>query len=248
MRKLSDEEGNIKTVSWFSAGVSSAVATKLAINEIDEIIYTHIEDQHSDTMRFVQDCERWFGRPVTVLKSPYSNVETACLASGGRGYINGPSGAACTKFLKRRVRLEWEWTQREPLRYVWGMDFTERARYERICEAMPDQEHIFPLVKARLTKEQVHEILKASGVKRPVMYDLGYHNNNCVGCVKGGMGYWNKIRVDFPEMFKARSRMGRKIQATCIKGVYLDNLDPERGRHGSPIVGDCGILCELIRL
>ena len=37
------------TVSWFSAGVSSAVATRLAIDEIDEIIYTHIDDQHEDS-------------------------------------------------------------------------------------------------------------------------------------------------------------------------------------------------------
>ena len=33
------------TVSWFSAGVSSAVATKLIIDEVDRIIYTHIDDQ-----------------------------------------------------------------------------------------------------------------------------------------------------------------------------------------------------------
>ncbi len=47
----------MKTVSWFSAGVSSAVATKLAIDEIDEIIYIHIEDHHPDNMRFIGDCE-----------------------------------------------------------------------------------------------------------------------------------------------------------------------------------------------
>ncbi len=37
------------------------------------------------------------------------------------------------------------------------------------------------------------------------MYDLGYPNNNCIGCVKGGMGYWNKIRKDFPEVFQKRA-------------------------------------------
>ena len=47
----------MKTVSWFSAGVSSAVATKLAIDEIDEIIYNHIDDHHPDNMRFIEDCE-----------------------------------------------------------------------------------------------------------------------------------------------------------------------------------------------
>ena len=101
----------MQTISWFSAGVSSAVATKLVINEIDRIIYTHIEDQHPDTLRFVRECEAWFGKPVEVLQSPYKSVENACYGAGGRGYVNGPDGATCTKFLKRRVRIEWEIAQ-----------------------------------------------------------------------------------------------------------------------------------------
>ena len=34
-------------ISWFSAGVSSAIATKIALNLYDDvkIIYIHIEDQ-----------------------------------------------------------------------------------------------------------------------------------------------------------------------------------------------------------
>jgi hypothetical protein len=236
------------TVAWFSAGVSSAVATKLLIDEVDRIIYTHIEDQHPDTLRFVHDCEHWFGKHIEVLQSPYMSVENACRMSGGRGYVNGPGGAACTKFLKRRVRKEWEKTQTEPLRYVWGMDYGEIARCERLHETMPDQEHVFPLVDRKMSKEEAHKILSASGIKRPEMYELGYSNNNCIGCVKGGMGYWNHIRQDFPEVFEARAKMERVIQATCIKGVYLDELDPERGRHEPPIIGDCGILCELLAL
>lgn len=72
-------------VSWFSAGVSSAVATKLMIKDIDKIIYTHIDDQHPDTMRFVKDCEKWFGKHVEVLQSLYKSVENACLKAGGSG-------------------------------------------------------------------------------------------------------------------------------------------------------------------
>lgn len=235
-------------VAWFSAGVSSAVATKLMINEIDRIIYTHIDDHHSDTLRFIKDCEMWFGKPIETLQSIYKTVEEACYAAGGRGYINGPGGAACTKWLKRRVRMEWEKGQTKPLTYVWGMDFSEQDRCEKLFESMPNQDHLFPLVDKKISKGHAHEILNASGIKRPEMYDLGYHNNNCVGCVKGGMGYWNKVRLDFPDVFKARAVMERKIQASCINGVYLDELDPESGRHEEPITGDCGILCELMAI
>ena len=77
------------------------------------------------------------------------------------------------------------------------------------------------------------------------MYDLGYYNNNCRGCVKGGMGYWNKIRVDFPEVFANRAKMERDIGASCIKGVYLDELDPSRGRMSEEVMQDCSIFCQL---
>jgi len=237
-----------RTIAWFSAGVSSAVATKLLVDAIDQIIYTHIDDQHPDTMRFVQDCEKWFGKRITVLQSPYKCVETACRMSGGRGYINGAGGAACSLRLKRRIRMEWEMEQREPLRYVWGMDVAEQNRCDRIREAMASMEHVFPLVDKRMTKEDAHRVLHASGIKRPAMYDLGYNNNNCVGCVKGGMGYWNHIRVDFPAVFTARAMMEREIVATCIKGVYLDELDPKRGANRRPIVEDCGMFCGILAL
>lgn len=239
------------TVSWFSAGVSSAVATKLMIDQIDKILYTHIDDQHPDTLRFVKDCESWFGKPVEILQSPLKSVEGAIMATAVHPsgvYVNGPRGASCTRYLKRQVRQQWEYGQTEPLRYVWGLDYNERHRAERIIENQSDHEHAFPLIDRRMSKVQAHEILLASGIRRPAMYDLGYHNNNCVGCVKGGMGYWNKIRVDFPEVFEARAAMERIAGATCINGTPLDELDPERGRHEPPIVGDCGILCELLAI
>jgi predicted glycosyltransferase len=49
------------TVMWFSAGVSSAVAWKLASDQIDEVCYIHIDDQEPDTIRFVQEVSKWVG-------------------------------------------------------------------------------------------------------------------------------------------------------------------------------------------
>lgn len=238
----------MKTISWFSAGVSSAVATKLAVEQVDCIIYIHIDDQHPDTLRFVDECEVWFGKKIERLQSPYKNVNSALRGAGGRGYVNGPAGAPCTRYLKRRVRKEWEIQLGGKFCYVWGMDKNEQHRVDRIVDNMPEHKHLFPLIEKNLTKEEVHKILKASGIKRPYMYELGYHNNNCVGCVKGGMGYWNKIRRDFPEVFESRAKVEREIGGTCIKGVYLDELEPDRGRKQEPICEECGIFCDLIKI
>ena len=92
-------EEKMKIVSWFSAGVSSAIATKLLIDEIDEIYYIHIEDHHIDTLRFVGDCERWFGKEIKQLQAIRKDVETACRMSGGRGYINKEPLIFLTYFL-----------------------------------------------------------------------------------------------------------------------------------------------------
>lgn len=76
---------------------------------------------------------------------------------------------------------------------------------------------------------------------------MGYSNNNCIGCVKGGKGYWNKIRVDFPEVFASRAKLERDIGHSCIKGTFLDELDPNAGKMSEEIMDDCGIFCELAK-
>lgn len=231
-----------KKVCWLSAGVSSFVAGYLA-KDVDEYIYIDIENQHPDTMRFIKDCEKVLGKEIQVLRSPYRNIQTVIKQFG---YINGPYGAKCTQVLKKRVRKEWEDAHKDfEITYVWGFDLDEKHRAERLNESMPEFNHEYPLIDRNLTKQDAHAILDRMGIKRPVMYDLGYSNNNCIGCVKGGMGYWNKIRVDFPEVFDRMAKLEREVGHSCINGIYLDELEPNRGRIEEEIMQDCGIMCYL---
>ena len=231
-------------VALFSSGVSSFCAL-LLVQDVDHILYTHIDDQHEDSLRYLYDCERYIGRKVETLQSPYKTVDAVVRA---HGYVNGPAGAKCTEILKRRVRKEWERQQREPITYVWGYDAGERHRAERVCEMMPGFSHEFPLIDANLTKRDAHGMLHKTGIKRPCMYDMGYPNNNCIGCVKGGMGYFNHIRRDFPQAFKARAVMERDVGHSCINGVFLDELDPDRGKKDIGIMPECSIMCEIASL
>lgn len=77
------------------------------------------------------------------------------------------------------------------------------------------------------------------------MYKLGFHNNNCIGCVKGGMGYWNKIRESFPNEYDKMAKLEREVGRSCIKGKFLDELKTTEGRHEPPILPDCGTFCEI---
>jgi hypothetical protein len=236
-------------IGWFSAGVDSAVAIKIALKHmrIDKIIYTHIDDQHHDTIRFLHDCEEWFGQDILIWQSKIKTVKEACELYGkGMIHMPGIGVASCTEILKKNVRIQWEKDhQNIPMEYIWGLDTREKHRVVHVENAMPDKLHHFPLIEFGISKSKAHKILNASGIKRPEMYELGYNNNNCIGCVKGGMGYWNKIRQDFPEVFKERAAMERKIGHSCIKGIFLDELSPSRGVIPKAIVPDCLILCEM---
>lgn len=230
-------------VCWISAGISSFIAGYLERNSIDEFIYIDVQDQHPDSLRFIKDCEKILGKKVDILTSPYRSVDRVCKAFH---FLNSPYGAKCAQILKKRVRKEWEDKHKEyDITYVWGFDADEKHRAERLVQAMAHVEHVFPLVDKDLLKQDCHAISKHLGIKRPIMYDLGYSNNNCIGCIKGGMGYWNKIRVDFPEVFQERARLEREIGHSCIKGVFLDELDPTRGRIEDEISQECGIACQL---
>lgn len=234
-------------VVWVSAGISSFMSGVLAKN-VDKWIYIDVADQHEDSMRFIRDCESSMGISIEILRSSkYKDVADVCRQ---HKMINSPWGAACTGMLKKAVRKEWENEQYSKgitdLTYVWGYDIEETNRAKRIIENFPEFNHEFPLIDKGLHKQEVHALFyKMFNFPRPKMYDLGYSNNNCVGCVKGGMGYWNKIRTDFPDVFKARSELEREIGHSCLNGVYLDELDPLAGKMEQEIMTDCDIICHL---
>lgn len=239
---------NKLNVAWFSAGVDSTIAIYLSLEEIDKIIYIHIDDQHEDTMRYVKDCEKLFGKPIEILQSRYKTVDEVQQAFQ---FVASAWGAKCTEVLKKRVRKEWELDHKDyDITYYWGFDSSERIRAEKTEQSMDKYKHKFPLIEKVLTKQDCHAMLKKLGIKRPLMYDLGYSNNNCIGCVKGGIGYWNKIRVDFPDRFKQQAERERQVGHTCLKDkngpIYLDELDPNRGNMEEEIMEDCSIICQIV--
>ena len=231
-------------VCWMSTGISSFVAGVIA-KDVDQWIYIDIADQHPDSMRFIKDCERATGKEIIILRSEqYRSVEDCVLAFGG---FRNPytSFAPCTNWLKKRVRKEWEEQHKDyDLTYVWGFDLSERARAERTIEANPQAKHEFPLITNGISKSEAHGYFDMHfGFERPKMYELGYPNNNCIGCIKGGMGYWNHIREDFPEVFAKRAALERKVGHSILKECYLDELDPQKGRLDQEIFPECGIMC-----
>ena len=233
-----------RIVCWFSCGATSAVACKLAT--VDNagrlplrVCYCDTRSEHPDNYRFIEDCERWFGLPVEKLTNPkYRDIDQVFERER---YLNGIAGAKCTQQLKIGVRLAMQ--RPETDFHVYGFDSGELDRALDFGEHWPEIRTIFPLIERGLSKPDCLAILREEGIEIPEMYKLGYRNNNCIGCVKGAKGYWNKIRVDFPDVFAKRARQEREIGASCINGVFLDELSPNAGRYESEPEISCEGLC-----
>lgn len=231
---------NPRTVSWFSCGAASAVATKLALQEDPETVIARcvIWNEHPDNWRFAQDVAEWLGRPIVELASP--RYPDAWAVWEGERFLNGPHGAKCTVLLKKKVRQAFE---QDGDIQVFGFTSEEQDRAARFVANNFEIESRFPLIEHGITKAECFEVLKGVGIELPAMYRMGYANANCVGCVKGGMGYWNKVRVDFPEVFERMARLEESIGATVLNGLSLRDLDPAAGRHTDLILPECGLFC-----
>lgn len=236
---------------WFSCGAASAVAARLAVQQYGgdvQILYCDtLAYEHPDNPRFMRDVSGWCGSPVRLIRSrAYSDIYDVFERTG---WLVGPSGARCTLELKKRVRRAY---QVPGDLHIFGHTADERHRIDRFESNEPDIDCEWILADIGYDKEQCYQVLRSAGIDLPMMYRLGFNNNNCIGCVKGGMGYWNKIRDLFPSYFERMAAHERKagvaINKRIVDGrrerVFLDRLPPGAGRDVPEPPIDCGVICE----
>ena len=251
-----------RVIVWFSCGAASAVCADLALRRFKgkvpvELIYTDPGTyklgrigESPDNRRFLKDAEKWLSQEVKILKSEKFNDPMEVFEK--RRYIVGVAGAPCTGELKKRLRESY---QDVGDLHVFGFTSEERQRAERFKEHNPEIKLWTPLVERMISKPDCLAYIKEAGVKLPDAYEKGYRNANCVGCVKGQSGYWNKIRVDYPDVFDATAKLERDIGAAINKRyegekripVYLDELDPTAGNYSAEPDIECGLLCQIAR-
>jgi hypothetical protein len=242
-----------RIVCQFSCGAASAVATKLALAEFAGreivIVNAFLQEEHPDNRRFLADCEGWFGHPITVLRDERFGASTLEVFRRER-YLGGKGGAPCSRALKRRV---FEAFQRPADEVVIGYTVEEQRRVDALLDANADRKFLFPLIERGLGKADCLAMVERAGIELPMMYRLGYDNANCIGCVKGGEGYWNKIRRDFPEQFNAIADIQESIGPSAYlfrdrktgARYSLRQLPPNKGRYKDEPTISCGFQCEM---
>lgn len=242
-----------RIVCQFSCGAASAVATKLALAEYGithdvQIINAFLANEHEDNRRFLADCEAWFSRPVTVLRDTKYGADIIEVFQRER-FMMSRQGAPCTRILKRRLMDAWK---RPGDVMVFGYTAEESDRLDDFRDRNPDRPVIAPLIERGLGKDDCKAMIQRAGIELPIMYRIGYDNANCIGCVKGGEGYFRAIREDFPEQFESLCQ----VQDLLGPGSYLHRNRTTNERFSLRDLGEgpvrrnekipaCSFFCEI---
>ena len=232
----------MRIICWFSCGAASAVATKLALKKYPdaEIWLIEMLGEHEDNYRFRNEAESWFDRQINSARNEnytdhFSVFQKEKIFRLKKGF------APCTTRLKTMVRKRIDTCPETLNIFGYCADKREEERAHRFQRNNWDLKCWFPLIDEGITHQRAVGMIANVGIDVPEMYKLGFYNNNCIGCVKGGLGYWNKVRVHFPEVFEKFSKLERELGRTILtqkvgrgdnrKGVplFLDELEPWRG-------------------
>lgn len=248
-----------RRIKWFSCGAASAVATKLDLlaypDAPGDVVYIEVGAEHPDNERFLADCERWFGRPITRIRSEeYADPFDVWL---DRRYMSGPNGAPCTGALKFAPRLDYQLPSDT---HIWGYtaDTLDKKRADRMLVIYAELKQHSPLIERNLTKANVLALVESAGIELPAMYKLGFHNNNCIGCVKStSPAYWALIRQHFPREFYRIAGLSRELGARLVivgrekvEGkvrnvrAFIDEI-PRDQPTNDPIAPACDFLCHF---
>jgi 3'-phosphoadenosine 5'-phosphosulfate sulfotransferase (PAPS reductase)/FAD synthetase len=220
---------NKKVICWWSGGITSAVSCKIAIDlfgkENCRVIMIDTKNEDEDTYRFLKDCENWYGiniEIITGIDDKYSDIQDVWIKHKS---LNVSTGAICSTKLKRQVRENWQKSNEFDYQ-VFGFEFDKKEfnRATGLTKNHPKAKAIYPLLMVGYDKDDCLKLVQEAGIEIPRMYQLGFRNNNCfkTGCVQGGIGYWQKMKKDFPDKFNAMAEMEHKL--TELRGEPVTML------------------------
>lgn len=206
-----------RIISWWSGGIASAVACKLALDEYSkdfdvDLVFIDTKNEHEDTYRFLEDCSNVYGKEInTIYSSKWDKIEDIWYKYNS---LNVAHGAVCSSELKKAVRVKYQ-NKESDFGQIFGFDYSgsEQKRARNMLKNYPEINPIFPLIDQKYTKEKCINSVNSWGVEIPWAYRSGFRNNNCfnTGCVQGGIGYWQKIKREFNSKFEYMAKIEHEL-------------------------------------
>lgn len=220
-----------------SGGLASYEALRRTVEKhgrghtVAVFVDTLIEDE--DLYRFLGDLEELLGISIVRL----ADGRTPWQVMRDERVITMRNMAPCSRILKHEVIDKWvtEHYGDKPKTLVFGFDFQEMHRAERIAKRLAPTPTWCPLLEAPyVTKGEIKRTLEAQGVKAPRLYAQGFEHNNCGGgCVRAGQGHFAHLLHAMPERYDEWERNEQAMREYLGKDVSI--LKDRRGGRSRPM-------------
>lgn len=214
----------MKYVVHCSGGKTSFWALKCAIEQKGKEnvfpLFADTKYEDADLYRFLTDQERLLG--IDIIR--VSDGRTPWGVFHDEGLINVRAYYPCSGKLKKEMIDGWiAANMHEPFVHVFGMNWHETNRMERLAKVYGEENIWFPLAeKPYMENDDITAYLTSVGIAEPYLYTLGFDHNNCGGrCVKAGIGHWKKVLELLPDRYNEVALEEQAFQQHIGKNVTI---------------------------
>ena len=171
-----------KVVVHLSGGAASWMAGKRAAAKYGTegmvCLFADTMSEDEDTYRFLPEAAANIGAPLVRL----ADGRTIWEVFRDERFLGNSRIDPCSRILKREIMDDWIKTNAPDSIQVFGFDWHEAHRLERMRQIRPDLRIEAPLLdKPLLMKSQILAMLRGEGITPPRLYAMGFDHNNCGG-------------------------------------------------------------------
>lgn len=198
-----------QTIGMYSGGICSFFAALRSKPDVLLFSDTGIEDQ--DLYRFLEESSAFLNISLVKISIGKTLFE---LATSKRMMPNNRV-PFCSRILKVEPAQKWIRENAPGCNIVFGIDWTESHRCDRIRARWVGHNCIFPMVEPPyMTRADMMRELVNLGLDAPRLYEVGMPHNNCGGgCVRGGIGHWIRVFHELPSEYQKWSDLEQHISA-----------------------------------
>jgi hypothetical protein len=193
----------------FSGGVASSVMAKIVADKHKDsttLLFHDTKTEPEDNKRFREQVSEYIGLPIT----EDSDGRDIWHVFSDEKYLGNGRNTPCSRILKQERSVKYLKSHFPAIIYIgftmeeWRRSQRTFARYDKLgIEAR------FPLMKAKLTKEEcMHRVVNCWNLEPPKIYSWAEHAN-CIPCIKGKKAYWGLIYM-FERKAWDRANMAEK--------------------------------------
>jgi len=216
------EGDSVRHIVMFSGGVGSWGAAKRVAERHGTgnltLLFADTLMEDGDLYRFLVEAAENVFAPAAPDLVRVADGRTPWEVFHDERFLGNSRFDPCSKILKRQLVDRWladNCGPAETVVYV-GIDWTEEHRFVRLRDrrSAVGWRYEAPLCEPPyIIKDALFADLKAAGIRRPRLYDMGFAHNNCGGfCIKAGHGHFATLLRTMPEVYARHEAEEEKIR------------------------------------